>query len=144
MASPQVSVAPRHDFSLAEIDRIEDRLYDHNRVAVGRDDGRKLGFSALDRRGVPVGAIAGYSWAGMVEIKQLWVAETHRGQGVGRSLLDAAIAEARARGCRLLWVMTYSFQAPGFYERRGFERAAELDDWPPGHAHIVLRLRLSP
>jgi len=76
------------------------------------------------------------------EIKQLWVAETHRGKGLGRSLLGRAIVEASARDCRLVWAMTYDFQAPGLYERCGFERVAELLDWPPGHTHIILRLHL--
>jgi GNAT superfamily N-acetyltransferase len=142
MATAQVSIVPRHDFSASEIDQIEAELYEHNRGVVGQDDGRKFGFSALDQRGFQVGAIAGYSWARMAEIKQLWVAEPHRGKGLGRSLLKAAIAEASARNCRLVWVMSYDFQAPGVYERCGFERVAELADWPPGHTHVVLRLHL--
>ena len=144
MASPQVSIMPRHDFSAAEIDQVEDRLYEYNSRRLGQDDGCKFGFAATDQHGDLVGAVAGYSWAGMAEIKQLWVAETHRGKGLGRLLLEAAIGEARARNCHLLWVMSYDFQAPGLYERCGFERVAELVDWPPGHMHIILRLRLHP
>jgi GNAT superfamily N-acetyltransferase len=53
-----------------------------------------LGFVAINAHGDQVGALAGYTWAGMVEIKQLWVDEDHRGCGLGRSLLEAAIAEA--------------------------------------------------
>jgi GNAT superfamily N-acetyltransferase len=139
MVSPQVSIRPRHDLSVAEIDQFEDRLYEYNCRMVGQDDGRKFGFAALDQEGVQIGAIARYSWARMTEIKQLWVAENHRGKGLGRSLLETAIAEARARGCSLVWAMSYDFQAPGLYERCGFDRVAELVDWPPGHTHIVLR-----
>jgi hypothetical protein len=36
--------------------------------------------------GAQVGAIAGYSWARMAEIKQLWVAQTHRGKGLAPAL----------------------------------------------------------
>ena len=144
MDPPNVRIVPRHDISVAEIDRLEDRLYEHNRRAVGADDGRKFGFAALDDSGAEVGAIAGYSWAAMAEIKQLWVAAARRGEGLGRALVEAAAAEARARDCRVMWVMSYDFQAPGLYERCGFERVAELADWPPGHSHIVLRRRLSP
>ena len=142
MASPQVSIMPRHDFSSAEIDQVEDWLYEYNRRRVGRDDGCKFGFAALDQDGNQVGTISRYSWARMAEIKQLWVAETHRGKGLGRLLLEAAIGEASARNCHLVWVMSYDFQAPGLYERCGFERVAELVDWPPGHMHIILRLHL--
>ncbi len=38
--------------------------------------------------------------------------------------------------------MTYDFQAPWLYEKRGFERLIEVDDWPEGHQHILMRLRL--
>ena len=80
--------------------------------------------------------------AGMVEIKQLWVDQDYRGYGHGRSLLEAAIAEAIVRRCQSIWVLSYDFQAPGPYEKCGFDRVAELMDWPPGHSHIVLRPRL--
>jgi ribosomal protein S18 acetylase RimI-like enzyme len=124
---------------MAEIDGLEDRLYEHNRQAVGQDDGRRLAFMALDSRAGQVGAIAGYTWARMAEIKQLWIVESHRGQGLGRGLVEAFVAETTRRRCRLVWVMSHSFQAPGLYERCGFERVAELAEWPPGHAHIILR-----
>ena len=135
-------ILPQHTLSFAEIECLEDRLYGHNTRATGRDDGKGLAFVAIDEHRNQIGAIAGYSWAGMVEIKQLWVEENHRGHGLGRRLLEAAIAEAAARGCRFVWALSYTFQAPGLYEKFGFDRVTELPDWPPGHAHIVLRLQL--
>jgi predicted GNAT family acetyltransferase len=86
---------------------------------------------AVNEHGVQMGAIAGYGWAGVVEIKQLWVDGDHRGHGVGRRLLDAAIREAVIRDCHSVWALSYDFQAPGFYEKQGFERVAELKDWAP-------------
>jgi hypothetical protein len=53
----------RHDLSAIEVDRLEGRLYDHNRRATGRDDGKGLAFVAVDERGGQIGAIAGYTWA---------------------------------------------------------------------------------
>jgi ribosomal protein S18 acetylase RimI-like enzyme len=133
---------PRHDFSPEEIDRLEDRLYDHNRAATGYADGRGLGFEYLDEAGARVGAIAGHTWGGVAEIAQLWVEPAYRGHGMGLSLLDAALSEARERGCRQVFLLTYDFQAPGLYEKRGFERLFEAPDWPQGHVHMLLRLRL--
>jgi GNAT superfamily N-acetyltransferase len=142
MTSVQVKLVSRHDLSITDIDRLEDRLYDHNRCATGLHDGKRLAFVALDTKGTQIGAIAGHSWAGAAEIKQLWVDEVHRGLGIGRGLLEAAIVEASARGCQSVWVMSYEFQAPLFYERCGFHRVAELADWPPSHTHIILRHQL--
>jgi ribosomal protein S18 acetylase RimI-like enzyme len=136
------SLRPRHDFGPDEIDGLEDRLYAHNSTATGHRDGRGLGFEVLDEVGARIAAIAGHTWGGVAEIAQLWVDPACRGQGLGLALLDAALAEARTRGCRQVFLMTYDFQAPGLYERRGFERLIEIPDWPEGHTHILMRLRL--
>jgi hypothetical protein len=38
--------------------------------------------------------------------------------------------------------MTFSFQAPVFYAKHGFEVVAVVDDHPHGHKNILLRKRL--
>ena len=129
---------PRHDFSPMEIDGLEDRLYEHNRAAVGRDDGEGLGFVIEDETGRMLGASAGYTWAGVSEIKQMWVDPAFRGRGFGQALLGAMVAEARRRGVSRIWVASYDFQAPELYERAGFKRVAELRDWPEGHTNVIL------
>ena len=133
-----VDIRPEHDLSPAQIDAIEDRLYDHNRGATGRDDGRGLGFVIRDDAGRMIGVAAGYTWAGTSELKQMWVDEAHRGRGHARALLDAFVAEARRRGVRRIWLSSYDFQAPELYEKAGFERMAEFAGWPEGHVNIVL------
>jgi GNAT superfamily N-acetyltransferase len=132
-------VQPRHDLSAVEIEDLEDRLYAFNSHATGRADGEGLGFTILGEDGRLIGAVAGYSWAGMVELRQVWVEEGRRGEGLGRALVEAALAEASARGCDRVFVMSYAFQAPGLYERCGFARVAQIEGWPPGHSHVVLR-----
>lgn len=44
-------------------------------------------------------------------------------QGIGSMLLDQAIEEARARGCKRLFLITTNdnLHALGFYQKRGFE-----------------------
>ena len=44
-----------------------------------------------------------YTWAGIPEIKQMWVDEAYRGLGYGRALLDAMIAKAQMRGVSRIW-----------------------------------------
>ena len=74
----------------------------------------------------------------MCEIASLWVHESLRGQGVGTRLLRAAESEARARGARTVELSTHSFQAPDFYARFGYTETARRDDYPAGHAQVLL------
>jgi hypothetical protein len=56
--------------------------------------------------------------------------------------MGAAEGRAVERGCHSAWVDTFSFQAPGFYPKLGYEVFGELD-YPPGHKRIFLQKRLS-
>ena len=132
-----ILIQPQHDLSPIEIEAIEECLYNSNRRAIGRDDGRGLGFVIRDEAG-RTGAAAGYSWAGSAELKQMWIDEAYRGRGYARELLNAFVTEAASRGVRRIWAASYDFQAPGMYEKAGFRRVAEFADWPEGHSNVVL------
>jgi ribosomal protein S18 acetylase RimI-like enzyme len=127
-----------HDLPAAELQALEGRLDNDNRRLTGRDDDRALIFALRDDKGRAVGVASGYSWAGIAELRLMWVDEAYRGLGHGRKLLDAFVAEAAARGALRIWVSTHGFQAPGLYQKAGFERMAEFAGWPEGHSNIVL------
>jgi len=131
-------VIQRDDLDAAAL---EDRLYEFNAAATGRADGRDLGFVVEEAREMVAGAF-GYTWAGIAELRYVWVREDRRGQGVGAALMRAAMDEARARGCRFMFLTTHSFQAPGFYVKLGFETVAVIADKPLGHAEHWMRLTL--
>lgn len=136
-------IEPQHELLLAEVEEIEDCLYDSNQRATGFNDGRGLAFVIRDGSRRMVGVVAGYSWANVSEIKQMWVDEGYRGRGYARELLNAFVAEATNRGVRRIWVMSYDFQAPGMYENAGFKRVAELSGWPEGHSNVILCMTLT-
>ena len=48
-------IRPRHDLSPIEIDAIEECVYNYNRRAIGRNDGRGLGFVIQDEAGRTIG-----------------------------------------------------------------------------------------
>ena len=131
-------IKPQHALSSKELDAIEVHLYEHNSQATGRRDGQGLGFVIHDDLGQMIGAAAGYTWAGISELRQMWVDERYRGCGYARALLNAFVTEARNRGVRRIWVSSYDFQAPEMYEKAGFKRMAEFKDWPEGHVNVVL------
>ena len=59
-----------------------------------------------------------------------------RGQGIGRQLMEMAEAQARAQGLLGMWLDTWTFQAPSFYQKLGFEECGRIKDYPPGHDRI--------
>ena len=84
-------------------------------------------------RGATIGGLTGHTLWGWLSIELLWIDPAARGAGHGRRLVAVAEQEAIRRGCHHVRVDTYSFQAPGFYERCGYARVATLDDFPRGH-----------
>lgn len=130
------------DLSAAEVEFLEDRLYEHNVETTGIGDGLSLGVVLRDESQNIVAAAAGHTWGGTCELKQVWVAAALRGTGLGRRLLAEAEAEAVRRGCQQLVLTTHSFQAPDFYRKLGFQVISEVPDYPRGHSQLVLRKQL--
>jgi ribosomal protein S18 acetylase RimI-like enzyme len=71
-----------------------------------------------------------------------YLPEELRGQAFGSRLLAAVEAEARRRGCKRAVVETSSFQAPGFYERHGYEEFGRVAFGTGRDARIFLRKEL--
>jgi len=141
-AEPGEHWETRHDLTPDEIDHLEEELYRFNAERTGHRDAQGLGFFV--RRGDRlVGAIAGYTWGGVCELRQVWVREGARRQGLGRELLETAISEARRRGCAHVILATHDFQAPDFYKRFGFDLVAEVPDKPVGHTEFIFRRKLA-
>ncbi|MBP9670635.1 GNAT family N-acetyltransferase, partial [Candidatus Woesebacteria bacterium] len=68
-----------------------------------------------------------------MEIATLWVDEKARGQGLGQKLMEMAEAEGKKRGATLAYTNTFTWQAPGFYEKIGYQLYGKLDDFPVGN-----------
>ncbi len=103
-----------------DLDFLEDQINAFNIATTRIDDWRVLAIFVRDDAGQIVAGITGGTWGGYLEIKNLWVSEHLRGQGLGRQLLLAAEQEAGARGCGQVLLDTHDFQAPGFYQKLGY------------------------
>lgn len=124
-----------------DVQYLEDRIYDFNSSVTDIADGALIAFFVREGDRIVAG-IAGNTWGGTCELRQFWVEEAQRHRGLGTTLFRAAEQEARRRGCTQIVLMTFSFQAPAFYQRHGFEVVATLDDHPRGHLNFLMRKRL--
>jgi len=117
---------------------LEDRINEHNVHCTGRGDFRPLALVVRDDEGSILAGLDGFTWAGWLEIKFVWVREDLRGQGRGRQLVEAAEAEARVRGCQRVWLDSYTFQAPAFYQKLGYQAFGVLHGYPTPHDRVFL------
>lgn len=84
------------------------------------------------------GVICTCLWNGM-EIDSLWVEESLRGQGWGSKLMEAAEVEGKKRGCTFAYTNTFTWQAPEFYRKLGYQEYGRLEDFPEGNSLIYIR-----
>ncbi|MBB5960332.1 ribosomal protein S18 acetylase RimI-like enzyme [Saccharothrix tamanrassetensis] len=89
------------------------------------DDPPADGFVAVDDelRGFISVEIA--DWHRRLVVRQLTVAPSHRGRGVGRRLMELALDHGRDNGARTVWLETSNVNVPAIraYQRMGFALA---------------------
>src|SRR5262245_59167075 len=94
------------------IQLLEDKIYEYNSKKINEDNGLLFSRLVRDENKSIIAGVAGWTWASICEITQLWVDVNSRKNGIGKMLLDAAELEAKSKGCQSILVRSYSFQAP--------------------------------
>jgi len=123
---------------------VTDHLDTYNVAVTGFREYSPVNLFLRDAGDEVVGGLLAGIWGGVLFVRILWVSEALRGQGFGRRLMEMAERRAVERGCRHVFLDTFDFQAPGFYEKLGYQTYAKADGWPVGHAHHFLRKDLPP
>jgi ribosomal protein S18 acetylase RimI-like enzyme len=132
---PELTVGPGDD----ELHRrLEGELMAFNDQATGGAVRGRLSVRVTDADGALVGGLTAWTWGGLCGIDMLWVREGDRAAGWGSRLLRAAEAEAVRRGCDRAVVSSFTFQAPGFYERHGYRETGRMPGIPGGHEDVHL------
>jgi GNAT superfamily N-acetyltransferase len=116
-----------------------------NMAAAGYGDARPIAVVAEDpETGEVIGGATGRTSLGLLFLDLFYLPESHRVSGLGSEILEAFEVEGRARGCRSAVLYTISFQAPDFYERRGWTRFGEVPCDPPGTSRVFMSKALRP
>ena len=125
--------------------RLSDELDAVNAAATsGTPAAEELTVRTADDDGL-AGGISGWTWGVAAGIGMLWVREDRRGDGTGAQLLQAFEEAARARGVTHVFTTSFTFQAPGFYEKQGYVELFRWQDLPTvGQADVHLRKDLVP
>ncbi len=122
---------------------IDDGLADFNAAQAGYRDWRPLAVLVQDPEdGRTIGGLLGRTSLGLFFLDLLYLPDELRSRRLGSTLMRIAEEEAVQRGCGAAFVLTISFQAPGFYRRHGYEEFGRIDCEPPGTSRVFLRKRL--
>ena len=79
-----------------------------------------------------------YCW-NCLYIDVLWVKEEFRENGYGSALLIEVEKIAKEKGCKLIHLDTFDFQAKDFYLKHGYEVFGVLDDCPSEHKRYYMK-----
>jgi GNAT superfamily N-acetyltransferase len=114
-----------------------------NREQAGPLRYKRTVLSVRDGKGRLLGGLILQSHWRESYIELLWLSARARRAGLGSQLLEEAERRAQRRGSRLIHLNTYSFQAPGFYEKHGYQRFGRMSGSPQGESRhfYVKRLR---
>ena len=128
--------------ALPDLDqRLSDELDKVNAAATADvAPSRELTVRVLNGSGDLAAGMSGWTWGVAAGIGMTWVRAGARGDGLGSRLLAEFEAEARARGCTHVFVTSFTFQAPGFYERHGYREIFRWEGVPAaGQADVHFR-----
>jgi len=115
------------NFSKESAEQVSEILFQWNCARVGVQDFLDLAVILRDDAGILVGALLGWTRWEWAHIETFWIREDLRNRGYGKRMLIDFERVARERKCQMIDLDTFSFQAPGFYQKCGYQEYGRLD-----------------
>ncbi|MEF9952045.1 MAG: GNAT family N-acetyltransferase [Clostridium sp.] len=78
-----------------------------------------------------------YCW-NCLYIDVLWIDKDYRKQGLGSIILKEVETTAKEKGCYLIHLDTFDFQAKDFYIKNGYKVFGVLDECPKDHKRYFM------
>jgi GNAT superfamily N-acetyltransferase len=139
-----------HELSINYVENPEESAWgiigrgvgDFNKEQAGDNQFQRLCYVLRTPDQEIVGGVLAEAYFGWLYIDLLWVKEDLRNLGHGGRLLEIAEDHGRKLGAKRVYLDTFSFQAPEFYQHRGYQVFGELDDFPTGHQRYFMTKQL--
>lgn len=126
-------------------DKISELLFEYNLSKTKEfqnEINKPIEIIIRDDQNEIIGGLYGRSIWGTLEINKCVVIPQNRNEGIGRKLIIEAENEAKNRNCRFISLNTFSFQAPEFYDKLGFEKIGTESDFPKGFEKYYYRKKI--
>ena len=127
--------------------RIEKLVYDYYYSLVPKvfdiEEDEMVCKKVVDKEGHIIAGCTGYiyPWS-MMYIDDMWVDEKYRRQELGSNALQAVEKVAEEKGCYVITLGTWDFQAKPYYLKHGYTVFSTKKDCPPGHEDYELFKRI--
>ena len=124
------------NFEITDIIKNQDRetifqgLLEYNLARIEDKNPKDLGIYFQDETGKKLAGLIGDTHGNWLTVKYLWVSEELRRKTIGRQILKQAEETAKERGCKYVFLDTFSFQAPVFYKKYGYKEVFVLEEYP--------------
>lgn len=105
-------------------------LFQYNLSKIESKAPKDLGIYLYNEAEQITAGLIGNTRGNWLSVKYLWVSEELRGQGIGKQILLKAEETAKERGCKYVFLDTFSFQAPEFYKKFGYCEVFVLENYP--------------
>ena len=124
------------NFEITDIIKDQDReeifqgLLEYNLARIEDKNPKDLGIYFQDETGKKLAGLIGDTHGNWLTVKYLWVSEELRRKSIGSQILKQAEETAKERGCKYVFLDTFSFQAPVFYKKHGYKEVFALEEYP--------------
>ncbi|TFJ92944.1 GNAT family N-acetyltransferase [Lentibacillus salicampi] len=128
----------------ADSDFIREKVIEHNMEQLPdklKTPNENVSLILKGDSGEIIGGITANIFWHHMHIESLWVDKHVREAGYGSELLKRMETLAIEKGCRFIFLDTFSFQAPEFYQNNGYEVFGTIEDHPKGFNQYFLRKR---
>ena len=140
-----VNVIINHDENNEEIRFIQEHLKTFNLKTappIQEPIAEQINLILKSDEGEIIGGLLGVMYRYCYALNILWVDDRYRKNGYGRMLMARVEEIVREKGCSFIHLDTFSFQAPEFYKKNGYEVFGVLDGDADGISRYYLKKNL--